>query len=329
MKELLEAGVHFGHRTRRWNPKMRPFIFTERSGIHIIDLHQTVTRINRYYELVRDTVAKGGTVLFVGTKRQAQATVEEEAERCGMPYITTRWLGGTLTNWVTIKQRIDYLNRMERRLAAGEFRGLPKKEQTDMEKELAKLNHRIGGIKTMTKLPDLIFVVDTRREDLAVLEANKLGVPVLAVVDTNCDPDPIDYIIPGNDDAIRAVKLLTKVIADAAEEGQRFKEVDMADTGKVSNRELAEMEQYLGPSTLAKLQSAEEDAEEDVEIEDVDEVAAPSADAGDASADAGESSDADEDTSDTAADTTETVDTAVAADAVVANATDKIESENE
>lgn len=263
MKELLEAGVHFGHRTRRWNPKMRPFIFTERSGIHIIDLHQTMTRINRYYELVRETVAKGGTVLFVGTKRQAQATVQEEAERCGMPYINTRWLGGTLTNWVTIKQRIDYLNKMERRLASGEFRALPKKEQVDMEKELTKMNHRIGGIKTMTKLPDLIFVVDTRREDLAVLEANKLGVPVLAVLDTNCDPDPIDYIIPGNDDAIRAVKLLTKVIADAAEEGQRFREVDMADTGRVSNRELAEMERYLGPSTLAKLQSTDPDAEDD------------------------------------------------------------------
>lgn len=263
MKELLEAGVHFGHRTRRWNPKMRPFIFTERSGIHIIDLHQTMTRINRYYEMVRDIVAKGGTVLFVGTKRQAQATVEQEAERCGMPYINTRWLGGTLTNWVTIKQRIDYLNRMERRMAAGEFRGLPKKEQMDLEKEIEKLNHRIGGIKAMTRLPDLIFVVDTRREDLAVLEANKLGVPVLAVVDTNCDPDPIDYIIPGNDDAIRAVKLLTKVIADAAEEGQRFREVDMADTGKVSNRELAEMEQYLGPSTLAKLQSADDDDADD------------------------------------------------------------------
>lgn len=263
MRQLLEAGVHFGHRTRRWNPKMRPFIFTERSGIHIIDLHQTMTRINRYYEMVREIVAKGGTVLFVGTKRQAQATVEQEAERCGMPYITSRWLGGTLTNWVTIKQRIDYLNRMERRMAAGEFRGLPKKEQLDQEKEVAKLNSRIGGIKTMTRLPDLIFVVDTRREDLAVLEANKLGVPVLAVVDTNCDPDPIDYIIPGNDDAIRAVKLLTKVIADAAEEGQRFREVDMADTGRVSNRELAEMEQYLGPSTLAKLQSIEEDEDEE------------------------------------------------------------------
>lgn len=263
MKELLEAGVHFGHRTRRWNPKMRPFIFTERSGIHIIDLHQTMTRINRYYEMVREIVAKGGTVLFVGTKRQAQATVEQEAERCGMPYINTRWLGGTLTNWVTIKQRIDYLNRMERRMAAGEFRGLPKKEQMDLEKEIEKLNHRIGGIKAMTRLPDLIFVVDTRREDLAVLEANKLGVPVLAVVDTNCDPDPIDYIIPGNDDAIRAVKLLTKVIADAAEEGQRFREVDMVDTGKVSNRELAEMEQYLGPSTLAKLQSADDDEMDD------------------------------------------------------------------
>jgi small subunit ribosomal protein S2 len=273
MRQLLEAGVHFGHRTRRWNPKMRPFIFTERSGIHIIDLHQTMMRINEYYEMVRNLVADGGTVLFVGTKRQAQGTLQQEAERCGMPYITNRWLGGTLTNWTTIKQRIDYLNKLERRVASGEFRGLTKKEQLELDREIEKLNRRIGGIKTLDKRPDMIFIIDTRREDLAVDEARKLGVPVLAVVDTNCDPDPIDYVIPGNDDAIRAVKLITGVIANAVEEGKRFREVreaEKVETGHVSDQELAEMEQYLGPSTLAKLQSFDQERDDrDIPTADV------------------------------------------------------------
>jgi small subunit ribosomal protein S2 len=259
MKQLLEAGVHFGHRTRRWNPKMREYIFTERSGIHIIDLHQTMTRINEFYEMVRRLVAGGGTVLFVGTKRQAQGTVEQEATRCGMPYIHNRWLGGTLTNWATIKQRIDYLNRQERRKANGEFQSLPKIEQLVIDRELAKLNRRIGGIKTLTEMPNLIFVVDTHREELAVKEANKIGIPLIAVADTNSDPDEITYVIPGNDDAIRAVKLITQILADAVEEGRRFREVDMVETGQVSDDELAELEQYLGPSTLAKLQGMEEE----------------------------------------------------------------------
>ncbi len=259
MKQLLEAGVHFGHRTRRWNPKMREYIFTERSGIHIIDLHQTMTRINEYYEMMRRLVAGGGTVLFVGTKRQAQGTVEQEATRCGMPYIHNRWLGGTLTNWATIKQRIDYLNRQERRKANGEFQSLPKIEQLVIDRELAKLNRRIGGIKTLTEMPNLIFVVDTHREELAVKEANKIGIPLIAVADTNSDPDEITYVIPGNDDAIRAVKLITQIMADAVEEGRRFREVDMVETGQVSGEELAELEQYLGPSTLAKLQGMEEE----------------------------------------------------------------------
>ena len=261
MKQLLEAGVHFGHRTRRWNPKMRPYIFTERSGIHIIDLHQTMTRINEYYEMVRRLVARGGTVLFVGTKRQAQGTIEQEATRCGMPYIHNRWLGGTLTNWATIKQRIDYLNRQERRKSNGEFQSLPKIEQLVIDRELAKLNRRIGGIKTLTEMPTLIFVIDTQREELAVKEANKIGIPLIAVADTNSDPDEITYVIPGNDDAIRAVKLITQIIADAVEEGRRFREVDMVETGQVSEDELAELEQYLGPSTLAKLQGMDEDEE--------------------------------------------------------------------
>lgn len=276
MKALLEAGVHFGHRTRRWNPKMRPYIFTERSKIHIIDLQQTVARLNEYYELVRQTVAKGGTILFVGTKRQAQATIQAEAERAGMPYINQRWLGGTLTNWVTIKQRLDYLLRVERRIDAGEFRNLSKKEQLSIQREVDKLNQRIGGLKTMRRLPDMLFIVDTNLEDLAVKEANKLKIPIIGMVDTNADPDPIDYVIPSNDDAIRSVKLIVSIIANAAEEGMRIREIDMADTGKVSRDELAEMEQYLGPSTLAKLQADEDDLDdyldddEELEYDDED-----------------------------------------------------------
>lgn len=264
MKALLEAGVHFGHRTRRWNPKMRPFIFTERSKIHIIDLQQTVVRLNEYYGLVRDTVAKGGTVLFVGTKRQAQATVQQEAERCGMPYVNQRWLGGTLTNWVTIKGRLDFLLRMERRIDAGDFRTLSKKEQLSIQREVDKLNVRIGGLKTMRRLPDMLFIIDTNLEDLSVKEANKLKIPIIGMVDTNSDPDPIDYVIPSNDDAIRAVKLIVSIIANAAEEGMRIREVDMLDTGQVSRSELAEMEQYLGPNTLAKLTTV---ADDDLELE--------------------------------------------------------------
>lgn len=275
MKQLLEAGVHFGHRTRRWNPKMRQYIFTERSGIHIIDLHQTMTRINEYYEMVRRLVADGGTVLFVGTKRQAQGTVEQEAARCGMPYIHNRWLGGTLTNWTTIKQRIDYLNRQERRKSNGEFQSLPKIEQLVIDRELAKLNRRIGGIKMLTAMPNLIFVIDTQREELAVKESNKIGIPLIAVADTNSDPDEITYVIPGNDDAIRAVKLITRIIADAVEEGRRFREVEMVETGQVSDDELAELEQYLGPSTLAKLQGMDE--EEEGQEEDGSEPAVPAA----------------------------------------------------
>ena len=269
MKQLLEAGVHFGHRTRRWNPKMRPYIFTERSGIHIIDLQQTVQSLNKSMSIVRDTVAKGGTVLFVGTKRQAQATVEQEALRAGMPYINQRWLGGTLTNWVTIRQRINYLLQLERRFDAGEFRSLPKKERLSLQREVEKLNRRIGGLKTMRALPDIIFVVDTNVEALAVDEANKLKLPIIGMVDTNSNPDLITHVIPSNDDAIRSVKLIVGAIADAAEEGMRVRDVEMAETGQVSRSELAEMEQYLGPSVLAKLQSI--DDEEDFDYEEIEE----------------------------------------------------------
>jgi small subunit ribosomal protein S2 len=270
MKELLEAGVHFGHRTRRWNPKMRPFIFTERSGVHIIDLQQTMLRLNEYAPLVRNMVARGGMILFVGTKRQAQATIQQEADRCNMPYINQRWLGGTLTNWITIKQRIDYLLQLERRMDAGEFRALSKKERLTIQREIDKLNRRIGGLKTMSRLPAMVFIVDTNVEDLAVFEANKLKIPVMAMMDTNSNPDLVDYAIPSNDDAIRAIKLVVSVIADAAEEGLRIREVDMAETGQVSQAELAEMEQYLGPSTLAKLQASDElDADFEEEFDDM------------------------------------------------------------
>lgn len=259
MKELLEAGVHFGHRTRRWNPKMRPYIFTERSGIHIIDLHQTMLQIESAYEDIRNIITKGGTVLFVGTKRQAQAAVQEEAERAGMPYVNLRWLGGTITNWSTIKQRINYLLKLERRWDAGEFVNLTKREQLTITREMEKLNRRLGGLKVMTKLPDALFVVDTHNEDLAVREAVKLGIPIYGMVDTNSDPDQIHHVIPCNDDAIRSVKLIVKVIASAAEEGARFREIDMADSGQVTSAELNDMEQYLGPSTIARLREVEDD----------------------------------------------------------------------
>ena len=196
MKALLEAGVHFGHRTRRWNPKMKPFIFTERNGIHIIDLQQTIVRLEQAYNLVRDTVAEGGTVLFVGTKKQAQENLAVAAQSCAMPYVNSRWLGGTLTNWQTIKQRISYLLELEQRRETGDFERLPKKEALKLEQLIDKLNRRLGGLKNMTRVPDLIFVVDVRREAIAVKEANILNIPVLAMVDTNCDPDPIDLVIP-------------------------------------------------------------------------------------------------------------------------------------
>jgi small subunit ribosomal protein S2 len=269
MKQLLEAGVHFGHRTRRWNPKMRPYIFTERSGIHIIDLQQTVQSLAKSTAVVRERVAKGGTVLFVGTKRQAQATVESEALRCGMPYINQRWLGGTLTNWVTIRQRIQYLLQLERRMDAGEFRNLPKKERLTLQREVEKLNRRIGGLKTMRSLPDMLFIVDTNVEELAVSEANKVHIPIIGMVDTNSNPELISHVIPTNDDAIRAIKLIVGAIADAAEEGMRIREVEMAETGQVSREDLAEMEQYLGPSVLAKLQSLDDEDFESFAAEDV------------------------------------------------------------
>ena len=219
MKALLEAGVHFGHQTRRWNPKMRPFIFTERNGIHIIDLQQTVRRLAIALDFVRDVAARGEQILFVGTKKQAQEAIETEARRCGMPYVTNRWLGGTLTNFATIQRRIAYLVRQEEARARGDFERLHKKEALKLEKEIEKLNRHLGGIKEMDRLPGAMYVVDPEMESIAVAEARRVGVPIVAMCDTNCDPDLIDYPIPSNDDAIRAVRLITGRIADAILEG--------------------------------------------------------------------------------------------------------------
>jgi len=221
MKQLLEAGVHFGHQTRRWNPKMRQFIFMDRNGIHIIDLQQTVSRLNEAYKFVQQLVADGGTLLFVGTKKQAQEAVAEEAKRCGMYYVNQRWLGGMLTNFKTIQLRIAYLRELEARRDRGDFERLPKKEVQHLQDELARLERILGGIKDMRRLPSAVFVIDTRKERTAVLEARRLEIPVIALADTNCDPDEMDFPIPANDDAIRAVRLLCAKIADAAVEGRR------------------------------------------------------------------------------------------------------------
>jgi small subunit ribosomal protein S2 len=265
MKALLEAGVHFGHRTQRWDPKMKPFIFTERNGIHIIDLQQTIIRLEQAYNMVRDTVAEGGTLVFVGTKKQAQENLAQAAENCNMPYVNERWLGGTLTNWQTIKQRISYLLELEQRRDTGDFERLPKKEALKLEQLIEKLNRRLGGLKNMTRIPDLLFVVDVRREAIAVKEGNILNIPVLAMVDTNCNPDSVDFIIPSNDDAIRAIKLIVGHIADAVNEGLQIRQALHADEG------VKEDEKYLGAATLAKLRSGEFDEEEDQEYdEDLD-----------------------------------------------------------
>jgi len=221
MKQLLEAGVHFGHQTRRWNPKMAPFIFTERNGIYIIDLQKTVKKVEECYNFVRDVAAEGKSILFVGTKKQAQDAVKEEALRCDMYFVNERWLGGMLTNFQTIQRRINRLRELESMEAKGLFEVLSKKEVLSLRHEMERLDKFLGGIKSMNKLPGALFIIDPRKERIAVLEARKLGIPIVAIVDTNCDPDEIDYIIPGNDDAIRAVKLLTAKMADAVLEGRQ------------------------------------------------------------------------------------------------------------
>jgi small subunit ribosomal protein S2 len=220
MRELLAAGVHFGHQTRRWNPKMRRFIFGERNGIYIIDLQQTLALIDTAYRFVRSTVENGGTILFVGTKKQTQEPVEQSANGCGMPYVNHRWLGGMLTNFQTVHARVSKMRELERLVATGETDQMPKKEALRVTRELTKLDRNLGGIRGLEKAPDAIFVIDTKKEHIAVTEANRLGIPVVAVVDTNCDPDLVDYVIPGNDDAIRAATLLARVVSDAVKEGR-------------------------------------------------------------------------------------------------------------
>lgn len=233
MKQLLEAGVHFGHQTRRWNPKMKPYIFGARNGIYIIDLQRTVRLFHTAYRFVAETAATGETVLFVGTKQQARDTISEEAKRCGMYYINQRWLGGMLTNFKTIKMRIDRLKELDAMVADGTINRFPKKEILKLQGEREKLEKNLGGIKEMTRLPGALFVIDTQRENIGVMEANRLGIPVVAVVDTNCDPDMIDYPIPGNDDAIRAIRLVTSKMADACIEGrQRYAETQQAGKDK-------------------------------------------------------------------------------------------------
>ena len=226
MKGLLEAGVHFGHQTRRWNPKMAEYIFTERNGIYIIDLQKTVQKVEEAYEFIKEIAAENGEVLFVGTKKQAQEAIEAEAKRCGMHYVNQRWLGGMLTNYKTIRQRIDRLHELEKMEEDGIFELLPKKEVIQLNNERERLEKFLGGIKNMNGLPDALFVVDPRKERIAVNEARILGIPVIAIVDTNCDPDEIDYVIPGNDDAIRAVKLLTETMASAVLEGKQGEQIE-------------------------------------------------------------------------------------------------------
>ena len=242
MKQLIEAGVHFGHQTRRWNPKMKRFIHGERGGIYLIDLHQTLTGIESSYTFVRDLVAGGGTVLFIGTKKQAQDPIQGFAEKCGMPFINQRWLGGMLTNFETISKRVSKMREYQRMRDSGEFEAMPKKEALLLSRELAKLERNLNGIRNMERLPDAVFILDTKKETIAVTEANKLGIPVVAVVDTNCDPDVISYVIPGNDDAIRSGNLLTRVICDAVLEGRL-------------------MRSKTHPETVVKERSPEEEAE--------------------------------------------------------------------
>ncbi len=228
MKQLLEAGVHFGHQTRRWNPKMAEYIFAERNGIYIIDLQKTVKMVDSAYKNVADIIADGGEILFVGTKKQAQESIKEEAERCGMYYVNQRWLGGMLTNFGTIKTRIERLKNLEKMEEDGTFELLPKKEVAALLHEKEKLEKNLGGIKNMKKVPELMFIVDSRKERIAIQEAHTLGIPIVAIVDTNCDPDEIDFVIPGNDDAIRAVKLIASKVADAVLEAKQGVQMDEA-----------------------------------------------------------------------------------------------------
>ena len=278
MKALLESGVHFGHRTNKWDPRMKPYIFTERNGIHIIDLQQTSKLLNQAFNVVRDAVSNGGTILFVGTKRQAQETVADEANRCGMPYVTERWMGGMLTNWSTMHARIQELERLEKMRDNNELERLTKKEGLLISRDITRLTTRLSGTRTMKRRPDMLFIVDVGREDAAVHEANLLGIPIVAMVDTNCNPQNVDYVVPSNDDAIRAIKLLVSKIADAVLEGKAIRKEEeeeeqpieqarsKSDRGArrapkvVETDEELEDDALLGEATLAKMSAAREEA---------------------------------------------------------------------
>jgi small subunit ribosomal protein S2 len=294
MKALLESGVHFGHRTNKWDPRMKPYIFTERNGIHIIDLQQTVKLLNQGYNVVRDTVAAGGIVLFVGTKRQAQETVAEEAVRCGMPYVTERWMGGMLTNWDTMYKRIQELERLEKVRDSEEINRLTKKEGLLIEREITRLSTRLSGVRNMKRRPDLLFIIDVGREEAAVREANLLKIPIVALVDTNCNPQNVDYVIPSNDDAIRAIKLLVAKVADAVLEGKAMRkeeEPEQPEDAKAAEakpktrgprKPVVETEEenmgediLLGESTLAKLNVSRK--VDDVEVKAEGDSSAPAA----------------------------------------------------
>jgi small subunit ribosomal protein S2 len=278
MKALLESGVHFGHRTNKWDPRMKPYIFTERNGIHIIDLQQTSKLLNQAYNVIRDAVSNGGTVLFVGTKRQAQETVAEEATRCGMPYVTERWMGGMLTNWSTMYARIQELERLEKMRDNNELERLTKKEGLLIGREITRLQTRLSGTRTMKRRPDVLFIVDVGREAAAVHEANLLNMPIIALVDTNCNPQNVDYVIPSNDDAIRAIKLLVAKVADAVLEGKAMRKDDELSEEKLAAEAMAQSDRstrraprivetdeelqddaLLGQATLAKLNASRED----------------------------------------------------------------------
>lgn len=279
MRTLLETGVHFGHRTTKWNPKMDEFIFTERNGIHIIDLQITLRNLNQFHDMIVKTVADGGAVLFVGTKRQAQEIIQREASRCGMPYVNHRWLGGTLTNWKTIRDRIDTLKKLEKRRDAGEFERLTKKEALVLQRKIDKLQLRLGGIRNMKRVPNLLIVVDAEREHTAVKEANILKIPVMALVDTNADPDVVDYVLPANDDAMRSIRLLVGALADAVLEGHNLRmsagieEEEDDETVFVSayDDDDVDDEDLLGESTLAKLRDTklfDDDDDDDYDEDD-------------------------------------------------------------
>ncbi|MEE9541631.1 MAG: 30S ribosomal protein S2 [Candidatus Bipolaricaulota bacterium] len=269
MKELLETGVHFGHRKRKWNPKMAPYIFTERKGIHIVDLEQTVEMFERAYFFVRDRIAQGGEILFVGTKKQVQATIEEEARRCGAHYVNHRWLGGTLTNFATIKQSINRMKKLEIMAEEGEMEVIPPKEATKFRRALAKLQRNLNGLRHLERLPDLVYVIDPDIEANTVREAKILNIPVIAIVDTNCDPDPIDFLIPGNDDAIKATKLITSRLADAVLEGREGRQADEAAEKKAKEAEIAkegEKPKEPKPASVTSVSEEAAAAEEEVAV---------------------------------------------------------------